>query len=186
MKTKEQLRRKFTILRKKRYFDVPSEKFNQLIIHIKKKYKFRKKISIALYYPSNYEFNILKILKNLNKSKIKVLLPKIQKKNILKFLEWDEKDLLIANKYGIPEPFKKQKSYSPDIVLVPLLAFDKNKNRLGYGKGFYDKYFNNLKRFNKKIEAIGIAFSFQNYKSLPISKFDFPLNNIFTEKGFLK
>ena len=80
MKTKEQLRRKFTILRKKRYFDVPSEKFKQLIIHIKKKYKFRKKISIALYYPSNYEFNILKILKNLNKSKIKFLLPKIQKK----------------------------------------------------------------------------------------------------------
>ena len=85
MKTKEQLRRKFTILRKKKYFDVPSEKFKQLIIHIKKKYKFRKKISIALYYPSNYEFNILKILKNLNKSKIKFLLPKIQKKYIKVF-----------------------------------------------------------------------------------------------------
>ena len=39
---------------------------------------------------------------------------------------------------------KKQKSYSPDIVLVPLLAFDKNKNRLGYGKGFYDRYLNKL------------------------------------------
>ena len=104
----------------------------------------------------------------------------------MKFLEWNERDLLIANKYGIPEPFKKQKSYSPDIVLVPLLAFDRNKNRLGYGKGFYDKYLNNLKRLNNKIETIGIAFSFQNYKSLPISKFDFQLNNIFTEKGFLK
>ena len=46
MKTKEQLRRKFTILRKKRYFDVPSEKFKQLIIHIKKKYKFRKKFQL--------------------------------------------------------------------------------------------------------------------------------------------
>ena len=186
MKTKEQLRKKFLILRKKKYFDVPNEKFNQLINHIKKRYKVKKKILIALYYPSNNEFNILKILKNLNKSKTKFLLPKIQKKNILKFLEWNERDLLIANKYGIPEPFKKQKSYSPDIVLVPLLAFDRNKNRLGYGKGFYDKYLNNLKRLNNKIETIGIAFSFQNYKSLPISKFDFQLNNIFTEKGFLK
>ena len=47
---------------------------------------------------------------------------------------------LEANKYGIPEPIK-QKNYLPDIVLVPLLAFDKKKNRLGYGKGFYDRYF---------------------------------------------
>ena len=82
MKTKEQLRKKFLILRKKKYFDVPNEKFNQLINHIKKRYKVKKKILIALYYPSNNEFNILKILKNLNKSKTKFLLPKIQKKYI--------------------------------------------------------------------------------------------------------
>ena len=69
---------------------------------------------------------------------------------------------------------------------MPLLAFDRNKNRLGYGKGFYDKYLNNLKRLNKKIEAIGIAFSFQKYKNIPTSELDFPLKNIFTEKGFLK
>ena len=186
MKTKEQLRKKFLILRKKKYFDVPTEKFNQLISHIKRRFKVKKKIFIALYYPSNYEMNIFKVFKNLNKSNIKFLLPKIQKTNILKFLEWDERDLLVVNKYGIPEPLKTQKSYLPDIVFVPLLAFDRNKNRLGYGKGFYDKYLNNLKGLNKKIEAIGIAFSFQNYKSIPISKFDFPLSNIFTEKGFLK
>ena len=186
MKTKEQLRKKFLILRKKKYFDVPTEKFNQLISHIKRRYKVKKKFFIALYYPSNYEINIFKAFKKLNKSNIKFLLPKIQKTNILKFLEWDERDLLVVNKYGIPEPLKTQKSYLPDIVLVPLLAFDRNKNRLGYGKGFYDKYLNNLKGINTKIEAIGIAFSFQNYKSIPISKFDFPLSNIFTEKGFLK
>ena len=46
-------------------------------------------------------------------------------------------------------------------MLVPLLAFDNNKNRLGYGKGFYDKYLNNLIKTNKKMEAIGVAFSFQ-------------------------
>ena len=58
-------------------------------------------------------------------------------------------------------------------------------NRLGYGKGFYDKYFNNLFKLGKKFEAIGIAFSFQKYNKLPSSKFDFKLNNIFTEKGFI-
>ena len=80
MKTKEQLRKKFLILRKKKYFDVPSEKFNQLINYIKRRYKVKKKIFIGLYYPSNYEINIFKVLKNLNKSNIKFLLPKIQKK----------------------------------------------------------------------------------------------------------
>ena len=58
-------------------------------------------------------------------------------------------------------------------------------NRLGYGKGFYDKYLNNLIKLNKKIKAIGVAFSFQRYKKIPSSKLDFKLNNIFTEKGFI-
>ena len=66
-----------------------------------------------------------------------------------------------------------------------MLAFDSYKNRLGYGKGFYDRYLNNLKKLSKKFEAIGIAFSFQKYRKIPTSKFDFRLKNIFTEKGFL-
>ena len=103
----------------------------------------------------------------------------------MKFIKWKTRDILLVNKFGIPEPIKKKKIYLPDIVLVPLLAFDNNKNRLGYGKGFYDRYLNNLKKLKKKVEAIGVAFSFQNYKKIPTSKFDFQLNNIFTEKGFL-
>ena len=79
---------------------------------------------------------------------------------------------------------KNSKNYLPDIVIVPLLAFDDKKNRLGYGKGFYDRYLNKLKKLNKKMEAIGVAFSFQNYKKIPSSKYDFKLNSVFTEKGF--
>ena len=87
---------------------------------------------------------------------------------------------MLVNKYGIPEPLNTQKNYSPDIVLVPLLAFDKEKNRLGYGKGFYDRYLNKLIKSHKKILAIGVAFSFQKYKKIPSSKFDFQLNKVFT------
>ena len=113
-------------------------------------------------------------------------MPKIKDGNLLKFTEWSEKDVLLVNKFGIPEPIETQKSFFPDIVLVPLLAFDNNKNRLGYGRGYYDRYLNNLKKLNKKIEAIGVAFSFQNYKKIPSSSYDFKLNNVFTEKGFLQ
>jgi 5-formyltetrahydrofolate cyclo-ligase len=186
MKTKNQIRKKFLILRKKKHFDVSVKKFNKLIAFLNKKRKKKKFFSIALYYPSNYEINILKIVNSLKRHNTKFLLPKIYDSSLLKFFEWNESDVLIVNKFGIPEPSDKQKCYSPDIILVPLLAFDNSKNRLGYGKGFYDRYLNRLKKLNKKIEAIGIAFSFQKYKKLPLSNYDFQLNNIFTEKGFLK
>ena len=104
----------------------------------------------------------------------------------MKFIKWNEKDILLANKFGIPEPIKPHKNCLPDVVLVPLLAFDNNKNRLGYGKGYYDRYLNNLKKLKKKTEVIGVAFSFQNYEKIPTSKFDFQLNKVFTEKGFLQ
>ena len=186
MSTKGQLRKKFLSLRKRKYFNVSSKKFHDLISYIKKRYRTKKNILIALYYPSNYEINIFKIIKNLKKNKVIFLLPRIQNNNLLEFFEWSDKDVLIVNKFGIPEPLNSQKSRLPDIVLVPLLAFDNEKNRLGYGKGFYDKYLNNLIKLNKQIEAIGIAFTFQKYKKLPTSSFDFKLNNIFTEKGFLQ
>jgi len=185
MKTKDKLRKKFITLRKKEYFNVSNDKFKQLINYLKLKNKTKKNFFVALYYPSNYEIDILKILNVLEKTKITFLLPKILNRNSLKFFKWRRGDVLLVNKFGIPEPYNNSKSYHPDIVLVPLLAFDNNKNRLGYGKGFYDRYLNNLKKLNKKFEAIGIAFSFQKYRKIPTSKFDFRLKNIFTEKGFL-
>ena len=93
---------------------------------------------------------------------------------------------MVVNKYGIPEPLAGKKVFLPDVILVPLIAFDKYNNRLGYGKGYYDKYLNNLFKMKQKIEAIGIAFSFQQYDKLPTNKFDFNLDNVFTDKGFLR
>ena len=69
------------------------------------------------------------------------------------------KDPLIINEYGIPEPTSNKIEY-PDILLVPMVAFDKNLNRLGYGGGFYDRYIKKLKK--KKY--------FNNWTSLFISK----------------
>ena len=77
----------------------------------------------------------------------------------------------------------KSKPKIPDIMLVPLLSFDHRKYRLGYGKGFYDRYLNKyLKKF-KNILTVGVAFSFQKYHKLPIDKNDLKLSYILTEKG---
>ena len=70
----------------------------------------------------------------------------------------------------------------PDILIVPLVAFDKDKFRLGYGGGFYDRYINKISNL-KKIFAIGFGFSFQELKKIPINKFDQKLDLILTDKG---
>ena len=78
------------------------------------------------------------------------------------FYEWSFKKSLKVSKQGIPEPNKKKKVF-PDILIVPLVGFDKNKFRLGYGGGFYDRYISKVLKF-KKILTIGFAFSFQKLK----------------------
>ena len=100
----------------------------------------------------------------------------------MNFYEWKKNEILVLNKFGIPEPLKTKKIV-PDIVLVPLLAFDKKKNRIGYGKGYYDKYLNKYFQIHKNILTVGVAFSFQKSHNLPVHEKDFRLNHIITEKG---
>mgnify|MGYP001351085631 CR=1 FL=1 len=69
----------------------------------------------------------------------------------------------------------------PDILLVPLVAFDSELNRIGYGGGFYDRYIKKIKKI-KKIITIGLAFSFQRVNKIQTNKFDIKLDFIITEK----
>ena len=75
------------------------------------------------------------------------------------------------------------RSKIPDAMLVPVLAFDKNKYRLGYGKGFYDRYLNKYLKQHKKIITVGVAFSFQRHHKLPKNRNDVKLDFLLTEKG---
>ena len=113
-------------------------------------------------------------------------MPVINSRDQMTFVQWNFLDILKVNKYGMLEPATKKRSLIPNVALVPLLAFDKNNYRLGYGKGYYDKFLNKYLKLNKNIITIGVAFSFQKYNKLPISKFDVKLNYILTEKGINK
>ena len=100
----------------------------------------------------------------------------------MNFYSWRQNQPLFVNKFGMLEP-EKTKIMSPNFMLVPILAFDRNKYRLGYGKGFYDRF---LKKYLNKlnnITTVGVAFSFQKYHKLPIDKNDIKLDYILTEKG---
>jgi len=100
------------------------------------------------------------------------------------FFKWSTKEPLKINRYGIPESISVKKVY-PNILLIPLVGFDNQFNRLGYGGGFYDRYLSKMKNKNK-ILKIGIGFSFQKVKNLPINKHDQKLDCIITEKKIIK
>ena len=96
------------------------------------------------------------------------------------FYKWSTIDPLVINKFGIPEPTSEKKIY-PDILLVPLVAFDKDLNRIGYGGGFYDRYIQKIRKI-KKIVTIGFAFSFQKVKKIPLNNYDIKLDFILVNK----
>ena len=113
-----------------------------------------------------------------------ILLPVIKENSQMNFFSWKKNEVLFINKYGMLEPDISNVKI-PDIMLVPILVFDKYKYRIGYGKGFYDRYLRKfLKRYNK-ILTVGVAFSFQRYHKLPISKNDVKLDFILTDKGLI-
>ena len=120
------------------------------------------------------------ILKKLEKLNYSLSLPKINKNFEMNFFTWSTKSPLSINNYGIPEPISNKIKY-PDILLVPLLAYDKRLNRIGYGGGFYDRYIKRIKRI-KKIITIGLAYPFQKIKNVPINEHDICLDFIITGK----
>ena len=158
-------------------------KFNRIYNLLKKNIILKKKI-VGGYYPVNYEIDDLNILKEFEKKKISISLPSIKKNFKMRFIKCLINDPFIINKYGIPEP-AKGKTVIPDIILIPVVAFDKNLNRLGYGAGYYDRFIEYAKKI-KKIITIGLAFDFQKFHKLPISKHDQRLDYIITNKNILK
>ena len=100
------------------------------------------------------------------------------------FYEWINKDPLKINMYGIAEPISAKKIY-PDIIFVPLVAYDDDLNRLGYGGGYYDRKIKLLKK-NKNFLAIGLAFNFQKHSLIPVSKYDEKLDYIVTNQKIFK
>ena len=180
---KKLIRRKYLHKRQKKYYNIDKKFFNPLIKILKKNF-LAKKLKIALYYPALFELDVLKILDVEYFQKSTLLLPILEDKKIMNFYKWKENEILHVNNFGILEPEKSKKIF-PNLILVPLIAFDNNKSRLGYGQGFYDRYLNKLNKIKKNFLTVGVAFSFQKYHKLPINSDDIKLDLILTEKGII-
>ena len=178
---KSQLRKKILKFREIESFKNIKIDFDNVFDLLKKNNLTKK--CIGGYFPVNYEIDDLEILKKLKKKKYQISLPVIKKNFDMDFCSWSFDDPLKINKYGIPEPYSKKLIY-PDILLVPLVAFDKNLNRLGYGGGYYDRVIDKLSK-KKYILKIGFALSVQKINHVPVTKYDKKLDYIVTDKYIL-
>jgi len=178
---KKSLRKKILKIRKKINPNTNRIDFSKIYNLIKKKKKIIK--NIGGYFPINNEIDDLEILKKFERKNFTICLPAIKKNFDMNFYNFSFNDPLTVNMYGIPEPQKTNIIY-PDIILIPMVGFDKNLNRLGYGGGYYDRIIEKLMK-RKKILKIGLAFSRQQVNNLPISKYDKKMDYIVTEKYIL-
>jgi len=178
------LRKKFLLQRKKKYSKVKKFNFNLIFNLIKKNFK-KKKITIACYYPSSHEVNTLKFLEIASQKRFRIALPVIKRLSNMSFKLWVFKEPLFVNRFGILEPKSTSKEVIPDLVMVPLVAYDNKLNRIGYGKGFYDRILKKINKINKNTIFLGIAYSFQKTNKIPTTKHDFKLDYIFTEQGII-
>ena len=178
---KSKIRSKILKLRKENSNKNLKININKFFSFLKnKKFNFK---NFGGYYPSNYEIDDLEILYLLDKKKYNISLPIIRENNQMDFFKWSISEPLKINKYGIPEPISLKISY-PEILFVPIVGYDDNLNRLGYGGGFYDRFIEKMS--NTKLTKIGLAFSHQRVENVPTEKFDKKLDFILTEKEIFR
>jgi 5-formyltetrahydrofolate cyclo-ligase len=99
----------------------------------------------------------------------------------LTFRAWSPNDRLVLGSLGIPEPSPASAELLPDIMLVPLAAFDRAGHRIGYGAGHYDHTFAHLRK-SHAVTGIGLAFAAQEIQSVPALSHDVALDFVLTEK----
>lgn len=99
----------------------------------------------------------------------------------MQFKYWTPDTPLAAQSLGFRQPVHDAADATPDLILVPLIGFDRNLNRLGQGGGFYDRYLSN----NINVLKIGIAWSCQEVTSVPVDIWDVKLDAILTEKEWI-
>ena len=145
--------------------------------------------TVGLYYPMLDEISPLSLISYFKLKHFKITLPfvGVDTRSLL-FKSWNLKENLIKGRLGNFETQSNNTNFLPDLLIVPMLLFDKNLNRLGYGGGYYDVTIKTLKKYFKSkkndLITIGVAYSGQETKSLPYEKHDEKLDFLITEKQF--
>ncbi len=135
--------------------------------------------TIAAFWPIRSEVDLTALLVAWSAQGKRIALP-VMKPDGLIFRLWHPEAKVQKKAFGIIEPEPDNEEISPSILLVPLVGFDRSRNRLGYGKGYYDRAIARLQN-TKSLMTIGIAFAMQEVACIPVESHDQPLDLIVTE-----
>jgi 5-formyltetrahydrofolate cyclo-ligase len=138
------------------------------------------------YVPMRTELDPLPLLSALSMSGLTTALPVVAGKGRpLLFRRWCPGDSTVAAGFDTREPPSENPEVEPDLLLVPLLAFDRRGYRLGYGGGFYDRTLEQLRTRLPAVTALGVAFDAQEVDGVPHLDYDQRLDGVLTPSGLL-
>ncbi len=142
--------------------------------------EFQNAHNVLIYWSMPDELSTHNFIIKWSKKK-QILLPVVKGDEML-IKPFSSKDELKQGSLGIWEPdVQKEFLHTIDLVIVPGMAFDKNKSRLGRGKGFYDRYF-----MNKNVAKIGVCFDFQLIDKVPTAAYDIKMDKVITKSTIIE
>lgn len=141
----------------------------------------------SAYWPMKTELDVRPLMAYLHENGFTVGLPVVTDKGEpLLFRRWEPGAELVAGPYGTEQPNEKYEPVMPNVLFLPLLAFDRSGGRLGYGGGFYDRTLAVLRCGGRSVIAAGVGFSFQEIEQVPLEDTDEKINVILTEKEIIE
>lgn len=140
--------------------------------------------AVSAYWPLPGELDIRPTMAGLAEAGHALALPRVQGRGRpLIFHLWTHQDLLIDGPFRLMQPPDTLPLVLPDILLVPLVAFDRRGHRLGHGAGFYDRTLEQLRSQKPRTLALGVAFAAQEVDDVPVEVLDQPLDGVITEEA---
>ena len=136
---------------------------------------------VGAFWPIRSEIDPRPLIDRLFARGQRVALPKVTDRGLV-FREWRAGEELVKGGFGLSEPRDDLPPLDPTALIVPLAAFDRRGQRIGYGAGYYDQAIERLAR-NGPVLTIGIAFSVQEIEAVPAEPHDRPLDHLVTETG---
>jgi 5-formyltetrahydrofolate cyclo-ligase len=139
--------------------------------------------AVSGFWPMGEEIDTRPLLLGLDKLGYRCCLPVVAGKGKpLFFRRWTPETRLVPERFGVLVPPPEAPVVVPELLIVPLLAFDRRGWRLGYGAGFYDLTLNALRRAPRPPLAVGVAFAGQEVDSVPHNEYDARVDWIVTER----
>lgn len=143
--------------------------------------------NIGLFWPCDGEIDVRPLWATAWREQRRVFIPIISANGHMRFSLVTPRTMLVANKFGIPEPAAGHRMYLPatqlHLVLVPLVGFDASGNRIGMGGGYYDRCFaRQISMARSRPLLAGVAFDTQRVGHIETESWDVPLRRVFTER----